>query len=89
MTKIRISTDSDASQREGVARQARLRGPCAEDLEPALESCVRMWKQTEIQRRTGVNGFRAGCEQHQLGWYRRTFGPFVGMEGSFCITDLA
>lgn len=20
---------------------------------------------------------------HQLGWYRRTFGPFVGSEGSF------
>lgn len=27
---------------------------------------------------TGVNGRRDGCGEHQLGWYRRVFGPFVG-----------
>ncbi len=36
-----------------------LRGPYAEDLEPALESCVKyeMMQLTKAQRRTGVNGF--------------------------------
>lgn len=33
----------------------QLRGPYAEDSEPALELCMK------IQRRSGVNGVKAGC----------------------------
>jgi len=40
-----------------------------------------MIRLTEAQRRTGVNGFEPDADWHQLGWYRRTFGPFVGIGG--------
>ena len=44
----------------------RLRGPYAEDLEPALESCVKCEiQETKAQRRTGVNGFEPDAVLHQ------------------------
>ena len=56
----------------------RLRDPYAEDPEPSLE--LRM----KIRRRTGVNGIRGGCVRaHQLGWYRRAFGPLQGAKALF------
>ena len=42
------------------------------------------WRK-EMQRRTGVNGTEPDAAMCQLGWYRRTFGPFVGNEGYFCV----
>ncbi len=65
----------------GRGADARLRGPYAEDLEPALEFCVKHF--VKAQRKTGVNGFEPDAVMRQLGWYRRTFGPFLGWKVLF------
>lgn len=67
----RISTDSEASQREGVAwavggkrRQMRLGGPYAEDLEPASElpreACGKKPVAGESAAQACVKGMRDG-----------------------------
>lgn len=69
-------------------RDTRLRGPYAEDLEPALESCVkcsvRIYNRRKHSVEPALTVLSRMQRKHQLGWYRRTFGPFVGIEGFFC-----
>ena len=57
-----------------------LRSPYTSCLEPTLESCMK------IQRKSALTMLR-WMHMHQLGWYRRAFGPFTGMEGSFYFLD--
>lgn len=48
----------------------RLRGSCVKALEPALELCMK------IQRKSALAANEMDALGHQLGWYRRVFGPF-------------
>ena len=52
----------------------RLRGPCVDTLEPALESCVKL---DEAQRKPALT-VESRMFGHQLGWYRRSSGPLKG-----------
>ena len=79
----RISTDRKHSRERTWRKDTRLRGPYVKDWEPALELCMRWRKTRKIQRRTGVNGERWTHRVRQLGWYRRAFGPFWGLEAFF------
>ena len=51
----------------------RLRGSCAEAVEPALELCMK------IQRSPALTVNESDVLGHQLGWYRRFFGPLQGL----------
>ena len=52
----------------------RLRGPCVDALEPALESCAKF---DEVQRKPALT-VKSWMFGHQLGWYRRSSGPLKG-----------
>lgn len=66
----------EASQRERGGWK-RLCGRCGTCLGVLYEFDGRTGGQRRNTAYIGVNGMRDGCRKHQLGWYRRVFGPFM------------
>lgn len=78
----RISTDGKHPRERAWRRCAAERSSCGR-----FGTCLGVLCEAsaKAQRKTGVNGFEPDAVMRQLGWYRRTFGPFVGIEGSFIL----
>lgn len=74
----RISTIGTHPRERGRHAGVQLGPPYAERSETSLGVLceTKSIDNGEAQRRTGVNGDRAGYVLYQSGWYRRVIGPF-------------